>query len=209
MISSSSDVKAPLLYLTFTQQSIVGGKQLFHWHVLAALCWLPLYHKFIWQQTCFNVLSSSLMMLRVYMLRTNTASVVLELWTFCSQKHRVPPSHRQTVHMFTCCGNIFPLTSAVWPSVVCYSFSRLSYGCLWDVLLPSPYDEMNFISAVLSIHLSQFPPKNKWIKSVAGFSLRDGGNHLSERKWRVKTQKSSYQKSSTLSKHNSRYLNLS
>lgn len=61
--------------------------------------------------------------------------------------------------MFTCCGNIFPLTSAVWPSVVCYSFSRLSYGCLWDVLLPSPHDEMNFISAVLSIHLSQFPPK--------------------------------------------------
>lgn len=198
MISSSSDVKAPLLYLTFTQQSIVGGKQLFHWHVLAALCWLPLYHKFIWQQTCFNVLSSSLMMLRVYVLRTNTASVVLELWTFCSQN---------IVYLLRTDRHVYVLREH-FPINLRRLFVILSPGfhTAASEMFCCHHHTMKWISYPLfwAFIFLNSPQKNKWIKSVAGFSLGDGGNHLSERKWRVKTQRSS-----TLSKHNSRYLNLS
>lgn len=73
----------------FTQQSIVGGKQLFHWHVLAALCPLPLYdYTFIWQQTGFT--DKSLLCLMTIMIFDDAPCLCARhkhtcTWTFCSQ----------------------------------------------------------------------------------------------------------------------------
>lgn len=95
--ASSSKCKDLLLHLIFTQQSIVGGKQFFHWHVLAVLGPLPWYDKCIWQQTFFTDECSLLWFNEaVYMLCTNTAALG---WWFCLSYHVHPPQG-QMLHMF-------------------------------------------------------------------------------------------------------------